>query len=360
MSHLLYPVLPIFFLSNILNLAVAQTSFSCNTLATPLSVRGEGITERVSDITLDCTGGTPSAKITGNFTVNLNVHVTNRLAPNSETLTGLILTVDNGSGPQPIATPATLAAPNTLAFNGLSFTLSPSGSAVLRLANIRAAANELMLAPLASIQAILTIDVLQITNNQLAVATPFRGLYASESSKLICAQSGSPLPADTTSFASFLASKATFNTTRLTEGFADAFSPLRGLQGLNADTGTRIIVYYSGFPQGARIFVPNVIAGSDAVRPTAGGDFGLPASGGQYAPGNGGSLLLARVFGTDQNGAGGSPIYTPGAPGSGTVSFDAVNEVTLTQGICAVPVCAPSPTAGFAVYEVVDADPFVQ
>jgi uncharacterized protein (TIGR03437 family) len=348
MPRLLYPVVPLIFFSSFFSLATAQPAFTCSTLVTPLSVRGEGITERVGDVSLNCAGGVPEATVTGNFSLMLNVHIANRLAADSPTVTDLIFTVDNGSGPQPVATPGILTAPNTLAFNWLSFTLSSSGSAVLRIANLRAAANELMLAPFTSIQAFLGFDVLQVQNNQLTVAMPLRGLYASESSKLICAQGGSPLPDDPSSFASFLASKATFNTTRVTEGFADAFSPRSGLQGLNADTGTRIMVSYSGFPPGARIFVPNVIAGSDSVQPTAGGDFGLPASGGRYAPGNGGSLLLARVFGTDATGAGGSPIYSPGAPGSGTVSFDAMNEVTLTQG------------AGIAVYEVVDSDPAIQ
>lgn len=184
--------------------------------------------------------------------------------------------------------------------------------------------------------------------NQLTVADAEEGLYVGFSSKIVCSQHGSPLPSNPSSFASFLASGAVFGTTRVTEGFADAFSPKSGFQGLNADTGTRILVSYSGFPAGAQLFVPNVIAGSDALEPTAGGDFGLPAAGGQYAPGAIGSLLLALVQGANASGAGGMPIYTPGAPGSGTVSFDAMSQVTLTNG------------AGVAVYEVVDASPSTQ
>jgi uncharacterized protein (TIGR03437 family) len=95
------------------------------------------------------------------------------------------------------------------------------------------------------------------------------------------------------------------------------------------------------------LFVPTVVAGSDAVQPTAAGDLGGTPSGGAYAPGSG-SLLLALVSGTDGNGAGGTLAYTPGAPGSGTVAFDAVSEVRLTNG------------SGVAVYEVVDANPNVR
>ena len=42
------------------------------------------------------------------------------------------------------------------------------------------------------------------------------------------------------------------------------------------DSGTRVLVRYSNVPAGARIFVPDVIAGSSAVEPTSGGDLGLP------------------------------------------------------------------------------------
>lgn len=347
MYRLMYPLVTSLLALSVCSLAHAQSALVCTASSTPATVRGEGITERVGDIVLNCAGGTAGATITGNLSVILNVNITNRLGLNSSTVTGVVFTIDSGSGPQTVTTPGTLTAPNTLTFNGLSFTLSPSGTAVLRIADIRGAATEVMLGSLSSIQAFLSINSLAVNNNQLTVGNVFRGLYSSLSSPLVCAQTGSPLPTNTASLVSFLASNAIFNTTRVTEGFAGAFSPLNSFQGLNADTGTRIMVQYSGFPQGAQLFVPNVVTGSDAVKPTAGGNFGFPASGGQYAPGNGGSLLLARVFGTDANGAGGSVAYSPGAPGSGTVTFDTMSAVTLTGG------------SGFVVYEVVDSNPSV-
>jgi len=348
MSRLLYPVVPLYLLLTICNLADAQQSLSCTALSTPAQVRGEGITERVGDIALLCSGGAAGAQVTGNFTVILNVPITNRLAPSSNNLTGVVFTVDNGTGPQPIATPATLGSPNILRFNGASFTLSSSGTGNLRISNIRANATEAMQVPNASIQAFLSFDILAVQNNQLTVGVVFRGLYAGLSGELICAQGGSPLADNPASFASFLASKSAFNTTRVTEGYTDAFSQRGDFANMNADTGTRIMIRYSGFPAGARLFVPNVAAGSDAVTPTGGGDFGLHASGGQYAPGGNGSLLLARVPLADANGAGGVAVFSPGAPGSGTVSFDAMSEVALSNG------------AGTAVYEVVDANPAIQ
>jgi uncharacterized protein (TIGR03437 family) len=146
-----------------------------------------------------------------------------------------------------------------------------------------------------------------------------------------------------------LRAKTEFTSTRVTEGFADALAPRSyAVANLNADSGQRIIVDYSGFPAGARLFVPTVVAGSDAVQPTAGGDLGVPASGGQYEPGDNGSLLLALVPQARSDGSGGSPAYVPGAPGSGTVAFDSMSEILLANG------------SGSAVYEVVDANPHVQ
>ena len=150
---------------------------------------------------------------------------------------------------------------------------------------------------------------------------------------------GSALPSDIT-FSGLYNSGTRFVSTRVTEGYPDAFQKKAGTN----ETGIRIRAIYSGFPAGARIFVPDVVAGSDALEPTAAGDLGGKPATGAYAPGSG-ALLLSRVLGTDANGAGGRLAYIPGAPGSGTVAFNSVSEVTLTNG------------SGAAVYEVVDANP---
>src|SRR5581483_6395175 len=93
------------------------------------------------------------------------------------------------------------------------------------------------------------------------------------------------------------------------------------------------------------LYVPDAVAGSTAMRPTSGGDLGLPPATGQYQPGSR-SLLLMRVNGADSTGAGGS---SPTAPQSaGPVTLASVSEVALSNG------------SGFAVYEVVDANPNVQ
>ena len=125
-------------------------------------------------------------------------------------------------------------------------------------------------------------------------------------------------------------------------GFAGAFLTKDAF----SDTGTRIMVRYSNFPSGARLFVPDFVAGSSAVTQTAGGDLGLAASGGQYAPNAAGSLLLIRVTRADSNGAGGALAFP--VPVMSTTSFNSASEVPLANG------------AGNAVYEVVDSNPHVQ
>jgi uncharacterized protein (TIGR03437 family) len=349
MSRQLYPCFSFFLISGAFGLANAQTILTCNSIAVPPIVHTEGITERIGDIVLNCSGGTPAARITGNLSIFLSVNITNRVAGN--TVTDVVFTVDNGSGPQPVSVPGTITGPSSLVYNGVNFTLSPTGTATLRIANIRAAADQLT--PLAnnSIQAFIgfnSASLISLTDTQVAVAKPQPGLYGSFSSKIICGPNGSPLPDNPNSLVSLLAANAVFASSRVTEGYADSFTPKGAWQGLNADTGVRFMVRYSGFPTGARLFVPNVVAGSDAIQPTAGGDFGLPASGGRYAPGGNGSLLLSLVQSADANGAGGTVVYTPGLPGSAPVSFDSMIEIALANG------------SGSAVYEVVDANPSVQ
>ncbi len=327
-------------------------TLNCSPSASPQIVHGEGITERAGDMVFNCSGGTPNATLNVSLFIFLNVDITNRLASaSSSTLTGILFTADNGSGPQAITSPATLSGPGTLVFNGATFTLSATGSVTLRLAGLRGAANELDFDRTKSMQVLIGLNpsnALTLPTDQLLVGEPQHGLYVAFSGELVCSQSGSPLAQNVASFASFLASGSAFTSTRVTEGYVDAFAPKSDPQNLNADTGTRIWVQYSGFPAGARLFVPTVIAGSDATQPTAGGDLGVAASGGKYTPAATSSLLLSFVPYANASGAGGTPAYLPGLPGSGTVTLDSMSEVTLTNG------------SGVAVYEVVDANPSIQ
>jgi uncharacterized protein (TIGR03437 family) len=329
--------------------AAAQSSSPntvCVASAKPPIIRDEGITERVGEIVLNCSGQ-PNWSQKMNLTIQLNVNVTNRVAASStfgNTLTGIVFTIDNGMGPQAVTIPPVMLGPSQFVYNGVPLTLSPTGTAVLTIAGVRG--NASYVSPGIPLFAYIQVNgtpVVTLTTAQLNVGTPQVSLYASMSSRLICAPSGARLP-DTITFSNLIASGAIFTSTRVTEGFPDALQPRNGWANLNADSGTRIIVRYGGFPSGATLLVPDVIAGSDAATPTAGGDYGLPPSGGAYNP-NRPSLLLARVEGADANGAGGMPVYGPGLPGSGTVQFDTVSALQIVNG------------NAYVVYEVMDADP---
>src|SRR6266496_2896306 len=84
----------------------SQTPLFCTASATPLAVRIEGLAEKMGDIVLGCSGGTPGAVITGNLSISLSVPITNRLT--AGTPSDIVVTADTGSGPLPVAFTAQL------------------------------------------------------------------------------------------------------------------------------------------------------------------------------------------------------------------------------------------------------------
>lgn len=315
----------------------------CSTTAGPVILHAEGLAERIGDILYTCSGA-PGSQLTVNLSVQLNTGITNRIS-SGNTVTGPALTVNNGSGPQAATVQPILLTQNNLIWSGVPLTFSAQGSLIIDISGVRADAAGLPVGAQIVAQLSMSSGSLLITQGSLVVGLTELGLYAGYSSQLICAQNGSPLPGSI-GFASLILDGTAFASTRITEGFAGAFSPRAAAANLNADSGTRIIARYSGFPQGARLFVPRSIAGSDAVQPTAGGDMGVPASGGAYAPSANGSLLLELVLGADATGAGGTLAYAPGAIPSGML--DSVAELQISNG------------SAYAVYEVVDSNPFTE
>src|SRR5262249_29754291 len=142
---------------------------------------------------------------------------------------------------------------------------------------------------------------LAVDQSQVIVAYSQAGMLASTSEAGISCY-GSPIP-DTFDLPSLFAAGTAFSSTRITEGFASSFEAKSSV----TDTGTRFLVKYSGFPTTTRLFIPDVVAGSDALQPTSGGDLNLPQAVGQYLPGSG-ALVLVLVTGADNTGAGGFPV----------------------------------------------------
>src|SRR5438445_349967 len=233
-------------------LAYAQKALQCvPSTAVSKLVLSEGIAEPVGDIVLACSGGTPGAPVTDNLDVFLNVNITNRVS--AAGLADAQLSVDTGTGPVPAGIFAQPVGLNGLAFNGVSFTIPASGQVSFRISNVRADASQLGPTPQQRITALLSSNTLGITspNAQFTVAITQSGLLAeASSSEVRC--NGSPLPS-TINLANLFATGTRFSSTRVTEGFASAFRPKDAF----SDSGTRVMLRYSGFPSGARLFVPD-------------------------------------------------------------------------------------------------------
>ena len=309
----------------------AQTQPACVTSGVPVQVRAEGLTERIGDILLQCSGYNAGTVLSGNLTIFLPVGITNRVDANNQTQDA-VLFVNYGSGFVPTGI-AGLVAAGSMAFNGISVIVPSSGRLSLKISNVRAAVGGV-----ASVTAYISSSSIPISQSQLVVAYPRTSLFATlYGTDVPC--TGSAL-ASTTSLSALFAARTVFASTRITEGFAGAFAT----RAAGDDTGTRFLIGYSGFPANAHIYIPDRVAGSSALVPTAGGDLGVTQAVGQYVPGSGTSLLV-RVPYADATGAGGNPLPTP--PGIGPVLLDSMSEVPLTNG------------AGYAVYEVVDTNPAV-
>src|SRR5215469_16810315 len=313
--------------------AYAQTSpasGNCAVSASPTQVRGEGLTERFGAIVFQCSGFIPSSTISGNITVFLPVSVTNRVDNNNNAL-DTVLSVDTGGGLTPTAIAGKIAG-NNITFQGLSIVIPANGNFNVQISNIRGAAFQSGLTVAHQLNAQISAPFV-LNQSSVTVASVQTGLFSTQNSAgIYCV--GSPVPSTITMSNLFSAGTA-FASTRLTEGFGTAFLP----RGAGDDTGTRFVIGYSGFPAGASIYVPTFIAGSNAMVPTAGGDLGLPQNTGAYVPGSN-TLLLSFVQFADSTGAGG---FLTGFSGS----MDTVQQVQLTNG------------SGYAVYEVIDANPSV-
>jgi uncharacterized protein (TIGR03437 family) len=312
----------------------AQKPTTCAVFAAPYIVHSEGLAERMGDIILQCTG-TPGVSVTGSLNVSLAVSITNQINAGGFA-TDASLSIVTGASNVPSGISG-LVANQTISFSGFQFTFPPDGAVSLILDNLRANVNQLGLQQQAPIMAYLG-GSLALSNNPVVVATAQQGLLAtSMDSGVTC--TGSPTPASV-SLSNLIAAGTAEQTTRVTEGFPSSFQP----KDPTSDTGTRFLLSYSNFPAGATIYVPDAVAGSGATVPTSGGDLGAPAAVGEYTPGSQ-TLLLVRVLNADSTGAGGTFAALPAPNGSGVLVLNGANPVPLTNG------------AGYAVYEVVDANP---
>ena len=100
--------------------AQLPSSARCQVSTSPVSVRAEGLTERLGDIVLQCSGSNPGTVFSGNFTLFLPVSITNRVDTGNLTRDA-VLSVDLGSGFVPTAIAGQVSS-NSISFNGISYT----------------------------------------------------------------------------------------------------------------------------------------------------------------------------------------------------------------------------------------------
>jgi uncharacterized protein (TIGR03437 family) len=313
----------------------AQTT-SCTSSSTAVLAHQEGLAERVGDITLACAGGVGGSTVSTTLFVSLNTNITNRLDADGNPL-GVSVTVNTGGGATPTGA-VKLSGPSTILISSLNYTVPalPATTVTINVSGLRAAVASLSngSAP-AAVSATVVAPGIQLAGGSLipvAFSTPTL-LQSTLNNGVPC--NGSPLPASLDF--NTVASTSISSTVRVTEASVGAFT----LKKAGDDSGMRILVNLTGYGTGARVFVPDAIVGNSGTTATSVGAFGNILAAGTWTPGSN-QLLLIRVNGADQNGAGGAlALTTPAA----VTTFASVSEVSVNGG------------NAYAVYEVMDANP---
>ena len=279
---------------------------------------------------MSCTGGSLGQPVQGTIQIALSVPIGNRVE--GGLLPEVKLALESGGNWIPVAGSKTkLLESSLIAVEGVNGFFGPSGTIGFRISGLRGVARGVVQAFVSpSTQIVLPVPNPLVTigfATAQSIATNGTTTYARPNAQV---------PPDV-DFNGMLAAGVPFLSTRITERDADALKPRSGL----ADTGTRVLIEFTGVNPGGVLVVPDAITGSTANEPTSGGDMGLAASAGSYVSGLAHALLLSRVAGARPDGAGGTLAFTP-SPGLNQLSGVAAAE--LSEGV------------HYAVYEVLDSN----
>lgn len=259
--------------------AISQAVLTCTAqVAVPPAVRGEGLTERVGDLILACSGGTPGVPLTADFQIFLNTNITSNLLNNDTTPTTEALLLLNEPDPVLQVLGANVfrglrSGGNSINWSGVAFAPDLAGNAVMRFTNIRANASGLPSGPLpGQVLASISSFTIPITNPLQIVGfvspalnfstsgvTPgtinlnFRENFATAFLKKIEVDaSGVPIDQNVP------------GTIYLSEtGFTTHFSGTDTTG--RADTGTRLVARFKNLPAGTSLVVPTTIQSNNST-----------------------------------------------------------------------------------------------
>lgn len=312
----------------------AQALVQCSLTAVPLQTSSEGLAEPVGDVVLRCSGGAAGGTLTGTLQISLSRRVANYIDAPTGRFGGITLSQEVVSGFFSVLPVSPRLANNSVVFEGLNLTMSPQGTFGLKISGLRAEAGGT------------TFAVLQFTGNEQLLVTNFQTIVAYSQPGLFSTTLGAvsstagPMTPTYLDFSNMVASQAPVATVRVTEGFASAFVPWRMDQYIT--NGTRVLVKLTGVPDRSRVIMPDAVAGSTALQPTASGTMGGGPTPGLYDPTGPRAFLLVRVDGALADGSGGFANWIAGV---GPQTLFGVRDVTVSGG------------TAWAVYQVMDANP---
>ncbi|NWF85296.1 MAG: hypothetical protein HXY18_15890 [Bryobacteraceae bacterium] len=297
--------------------ALAVAAGRCTVAAAPQPIAAEGAAELVSAVAIECSGLAAGQVVEGSVGVSFSRRVSNRRS--GEVLEGPVFELEAAPGVwTAFPAAAVLADQATVRFDNLRWTAGSNGAFNLRVRGVRvdAAAERVE----ASVRLFLS-ERLDLPVQRVAVGEGQNSLAAALMNTLA---TRGPAPGADADFRAMMRLQPPVAAVRVTEGYPSAFA-----------AGTRFLIRFAGVPEGVRMLLPDVVAGSSGMFPTRSGVFGRAAdAGGQTIDGSP-QLLLVRVMGAQINGEGGL------AAASG---FGALRAAETGRG------------TPYGVYEVVSAD----
>lgn len=296
---------------------LAAAAGRCTVAAAPQAIAAEGAAELVSAVSIACSGIAAGQVVEGSIGISFSRRVANRRI--GETLEGPAIELEAAPGVwTPFPVTAVLADQATVRFDNLRWTAGSNGAFNLRVRGVRvdAAAETVESSVRLSLNERLDQPVQRVAvgQGQLSLAAALMNTLAARG----------PAPGAGADFRTMVRLQSPVAAVRVTEGYPSAFA-----------AGTRFLLRFAGVPEGVRMLLPDVVAGSSSMFPTRSGAFGQAADAGGLTLDGAPQLLLFRVMGAQINGQGG--LAAPSA-------FGTLSAAETDRG------------TPYAVYEVASAD----